>query len=102
MNAFSGLVVILGVALLSLLALLGDRQFAIQDRIPIRWGRAERPNLYISRRLGLCVFPVVGTVLMLALALHGLPTFVVASAQLALAAANLLYFHAIGRALQDM
>jgi hypothetical protein len=95
MGATSALVVCLGVALFALLALEGDKQFAARARIPIHWGIDMRPNGWASRRFGLALFPVIGTVLLLALALSGQPVFVLAAVLLGLAAGNLVYFRAI-------
>jgi hypothetical protein len=89
--------VILGTELLALLALLGDRRFTLHDKIPVHWGRGAKPNLYAPRRLGLAVFPVAGTLLLLGLAFGRQPVFMLAIAQLALAACNMLYFRAVGR-----
>ncbi len=101
MSAFHALMVILGIELLALLALLGDRKFTLHDKIPVHWSRGAKPNIYAPRRLGLAMFPVVGTVLMLSLACAGQPVFILAIAELALAAANLLYFHAVGRTISN-
>ena len=89
--------VILGIELLALLALLGDRRFTLHEKIPMHWGRGTKPNLYAPRRLGLAVFPVIGTVLLVSLAFGRQPVFMLAITQLGLAAGNMLYFHAVGR-----
>ena len=101
MSYFSALMVVLGIELLALLALLGERQFALYDRIPVRWGKEGRPSLYITRRVGLAFFPVAGTLLLLVLALTHQPIYILAITQLGLAAANMLYFRAIGRTMQE-
>ncbi len=89
--------VILGVELLALLALLGDRRFTLHDKIPVHWSRGAKPNLYAPRRLGLAIFPVIGTVVLLSLAFGREPVFMLGLAQLGLAACNMLYFHAVDR-----
>lgn len=96
-TAFPALMVILGIELLALLALLGDRRFSLYDKIPVHWGRGTRPNLYAPRRLGLALFPAVGTLLLVVLVIIHQPVFILAIAQLALATCNLLYFHAVSR-----
>ena len=101
MNYFSALLVVLGIELLALLALLGDRRFALHERIPVRWSKDSRPSLYIKRRVGLAVFPVVGTVVLLGLALGRQPVYVLAVSLLALAGGNMLYFRAIDRTMQE-
>lgn len=101
MSSFAALMVILGIELLALLALLGDRRFTLHDKIPVHWGRGTKPNLYAPRRLGLAAFPLIGTVVLLSLAFGRQPVFMLAIAQLALAACNLLYFHAVGRTLNQ-
>jgi hypothetical protein len=101
MSYFSALMVVLGIELLALIALLGERHFALHDRIPVRWGKQGRPSLYITRRVGLAFFPVVGTVVLVALAMAHQPVYIIAITQLGLAAANMLYFRAIGRTMQE-
>jgi len=89
--------VVLGVELLALLALLGDRRFTLHDKIPVHWSRGSKPNLYAPRRLGLAIFPVIGTVVLLSMAFGREPVFMLVLVQLGLAACNMLYFHAVGR-----
>jgi len=93
------LVVCLGVALFALLALLGDRQFSEQERLPVRWGRGAQPDTYVSRRVGLAFFPVISTVTLLLLCRQ--PAYIISVALLILATANLSYFRAISRKLQN-
>jgi hypothetical protein len=100
MLGISAIVVSLGVALFALLALLGDTQFAGQERLPVRWGNKNRPHLYAPRRLGLGILPVIGILLLLALWFAEQPVYILAAAVLAIAALNLLYFRAIGRFLE--
>jgi hypothetical protein len=97
MSPFAGLMVILGIELLALLALLGDRRFTLHDNIPVHWGWGEKPNTYAPRRIGLAIFPLIGTLALLGLALVHQPVFILAITQLGLAAGNLLYFHAVAR-----
>lgn len=97
MTPFSALMVILGMELLALLALLGDRRFSLHEKIPVYWGKKDRPNIYAPRRLGLSILPVIGSVLLLALALARQQLFVLTIVELAMATLNLLYFHAISR-----
>ncbi|HYP62756.1 MAG TPA: hypothetical protein VEQ16_02650 [Acidocella sp.] len=101
MSYFSAVMVVLGIELLALLALLGERHFAMYDRIPVRWSKAGGPSLYITRRVGLTFFPVVGTLLLLLLALAHQPVYILAITQLGLAAANILYFRAVGRTMEE-
>jgi hypothetical protein len=96
-TVFPALMVILGIELLALLALLGDRKFSLHDKIPVHWGRGSNPNLYAPRRVGLSLFPVLGTVLLVVLVIIHQPVFILAVAQLSLATCNLLYFHAVSR-----
>lgn len=101
MNYFAALIVILGIELLALLALLGDRRFALQERLPVRWTKDSQPSLYIQRRVGLAVFPVVGTAVLVGLAMGRQPVYVLAISLLALASGNMLYFRAIDRTMQE-
>jgi hypothetical protein len=98
----SAMVVSLGVALFALLALLGDRQFALQERVPVRWGNPNRPTLYAPRWLGLTILPILGMVLLVALWFAKQPVYILASAVLAGAALNILYFRAISRFLAEV
>jgi hypothetical protein len=93
------LLVFLGVALFALLALLGDRQFSHQERLPVRWGRGAEPDTYIARRAGLAFFPVIGTLTLLLLCRQ--QVYIIAVALLILATANLSYFRAIARKLEN-
>lgn len=79
------IVVFLGIMLLALLALQGERRFA---------GRSAAPS-----RLSLAVFPVTGTIMLIVLWQGGGSVFILAIVLLAVAAVNLLYFRAIGRAI---
>jgi hypothetical protein len=101
MRAEAAIVVCLGVALFALLALLGDRQFSSWDRIPIHWGFNGKPNGYASRIVGLAMFPVIGILVLVALALAHVPVFLLAALLLALVAGNLIYFKAVARALAN-
>ena len=93
----SGMVVGLGVALFALFALLGDRQFANQEKVPVRWGRNNRQPIYAPRWFGLMVLPVLGVLLLLAMWFGKQPVYILAATVLAVAALNLLYFRAIER-----
>jgi hypothetical protein len=101
MHPFAAVVTCLGLALFALLALLGDRQFANQERLPVRWGDPGRPKLYAPRRIGLAILPTTGTVLLLILGICRQPAFLLAAVVLAFAAGNLLYFRAVRRVLAD-
>ena len=101
MSYFSALMVVLGIELLALIALLGERHFALHDRLPVHRSRTSGATLYVTRRLGLAFFPVGGTLLLLGFALARQPPYIIAITQLALAAANMLYFRAIGRTMQE-
>ena len=93
------MVVFLAVALFALMALLGDRQFANWDRIPIHWGLNGKPNGYASRIVGLSIFPVIGIIILVVMALIRVPVFIMAVLLLGLVAGNLIYFRAIARVL---
>jgi hypothetical protein len=97
----SAMVVGLGVALFALLTLLGDRQFAHQEKVPVRWGNPKRPPLYAPRWLGLTILPLLGMLLLLALWFGRQPVYILAATVLAVAALNMLYFRAIERFLAE-
>lgn len=101
MTAFPALMVILGMELLALLALLGERQFALHEKIPVCWKRGFQPSLYAQRRVALSLFPLFGSVILLGMGFGRQPIYVLAVVQLALAAANLVYFRTIARSLRE-
>ena len=101
MNNFAALTVIMGIELLALLAFLGDRRFALHEAIPVYWRKGKPSRLYIKRRIGLAVFPVAGTVLLVTMAVEGKPVYLLAFTQLSLAALNMLYFRAIDGAVNN-
>ncbi|WP_297488887.1 hypothetical protein [Acidocella sp.] len=98
MSTDAVLLVCMGVVLFTLLALEGERRFAGRARIPIHWGFDMRPNGAAPRRIGLAIFPVLGSTVLLVLGLHGAPVFILAAALLSLATLNCLYFRAVARA----
>ena len=102
MAPFSAILVCLGAAIFGLLALLGERQFAAEERLPVYWGNGTRPVIFAQRRVALAIFPLFGMVLLLALAFAGQPAFTLVAAQLAVAACNVIFFGAIGRVLQQV
>ncbi len=101
MSSFTALTVVMGIELLALLALLGERQFALHEVIPVYWRKGKPSRLYIKRRAGLAVFPVLGTALLVAMAAAKKPVYLLALTQLTLVALNMLYFRAINRAVND-
>lgn len=101
MSPLAAILIFLGIALFSLLALLGERQFAQLERLPVHWGSGARPDIFAPRRVALSIFPALGLLLLLALAFGGQPVYLLASVMLAVAACNLIFFRAIGRTLQE-
>lgn len=101
MNPLAAMIVCLGIAVLGLLASLGEHQFADQERLPVHWGRRGNPNSYAPRPLALAIIPVIGILTLAGLAWAGEPVYVLTVVLLGFAAGNLVYFRAARRTLQE-
>lgn len=101
MDLLAAMILCLGIALFGLLALLGDRQFANQERLPVYWGAGGSAKAYAPRGFALSVFPAVGLLTLAGLAWAGKPVFILTLLLLGFTGGNLIFFRAIARTLQE-